>query len=241
MQITGVIPARYSSTRFPGKPLADLMGKPMIQHVYEQATKAQVLSEVLVATDDERIFAAVEEFGGRAVMTSAEHQTGTDRLAEVAANLSSQLIVNIQGDEPLLSPDSINQAVQPLMDDSSIAMGTLKYRIEDPEEIADPNVVKVVTDTQGLALYFSRAPIPYPRDGSEGLYFKHIGLYVYRREFLLNFARLASTPLERLEKLEQLRALENGYKITVVETQHPAIGVDTPADLEKVRRMLAKV
>ncbi|NLV91784.1 MAG: 3-deoxy-manno-octulosonate cytidylyltransferase [Firmicutes bacterium] len=240
MKITGIIPARYSSTRFPGKPLAELAGKPMIQHVYERAASATTLSEVIVATDDARIMAAVEKFGGRAVMTSPEHPTGTDRLAEVAANLDSDLIVNIQGDEPLLASEAIDAAVQPLMADPDLPMGTLKHRIEDPSEVTNPNVVKVVTDQKGLALYFSRAPIPYNRD-SDGspVYYKHIGLYVYRREFLLTFARLAPTPLETSEKLEQLRALENGYKIMVVETTHQSIGVDTVEDLERVRQILA--
>lgn len=239
MKVTGIIPARYNSTRFAGKPLVDIAGKPMIQHVYERAVQAAVLDDVLVATDDERIYTRVEEFGGKAVMTSPDHATGTDRLAEAAAGLDSDLIVNIQGDEPLLAPESIEQAVLPLLKDTSVVMGTLKCRIDDTREISDPNVVKVVTDQNGYALYFSRSPIPYPREG-EPVYYKHIGLYVYRKDFLLRFASLPPTPLEQLEKLEQLRALENGYRIKVVETDHPAIGVDTPADLEKVLAVLNK-
>lgn len=239
VEVIGIIPARYQSTRFPGKPLADICGKPMIQHVYERARAAAVLDDVLVATDDERIYQAVEGFGGKAVMTSPEHPTGTDRLAEVAAGLTADIIVNIQGDEPLLSPESIEQAVKPLLEDETLVMSTLKLRVEDPEEALDPNVVKVVTDAAGNALYFSRAPIPYPREGT-ATYYKHIGLYVYRRDFLLKFASLPPTPLEQVEKLEQLRALENGYQIRVVETDYAAIGVDTPQDLEKVRKILAR-
>lgn len=237
VKVTGIIPARYQSTRFPGKPLADICGKPMIQHVYERAKAASVLEDVLVATDDARIYEAVTGFGGKAVMTSPHHSTGTDRLAEVATELDSDIVVNIQGDEPLLRPESIEQAVRPLLEDESLEMSTLKLRIENPEDVLDPNVVKVVTDLNGNALYFSRAPIPYPREGTT-TYYRHIGLYVYRREFLLRFAKLAPTPLETIEKLEQLRALENGYKIRVVETEYSAIGVDTPEDLEKVKQIL---
>jgi 3-deoxy-manno-octulosonate cytidylyltransferase (CMP-KDO synthetase) len=249
MKITAVIPARYASTRFPAKALADIMGKPMIQHVYERTAQAQLVSEVLVATDDERIAAAVRGFGGRVEMTLASHETGTDRLAEVAARIDADIIVNVQGDEPLIDPATIDAAIQPLVDDPTIDMGTLMVRIRTLHDFLSPNVVKVVTDNRGNALYFSRSPLPNFRDKWNDLKdesfasgkltcFKHVGLYVYRRQFLLTFAGLAPTPLEQYEKLEQLRALENGYRIRVIETIHDSIGVDVPADLDKV---LAKI
>lgn len=239
MKVTGIIPARFSSTRLPGKPLADICGKPMIQHVYEKASQATLLNEVLVATDDKRVYNKVLEFGGKAMMTSPDHNTGTDRLAEVARKLDSDVIVNIQGDEPLMNPENIDIAVSALLDDETVPMSTLMWRIVDLEEAQNPSVVKVVTDKDGNALYFSRSPIPYPREDA-GVYFKHLGLYVYRRDFLLHFAALKPTPLEELEKLEQLRVLENGYKIKVVETEHTSIGVDTPADLDRVRRIIGE-
>jgi 3-deoxy-manno-octulosonate cytidylyltransferase (CMP-KDO synthetase) len=245
MKITAIIPARYASVRFEGKALADILGKPMVQHVYERTAKASLVSEVIVATDDERIASAVSAFGGRAEMTDRGHETGTDRLAEVAARLDSDIIVNVQGDEPLIEPGMIDGAVKPLVDDPSIEMGTLKSQIKTLHDFLSPNVVKVVTDKQGFALYFSRSPLPNYRDKwndlkdekfSAGviLCYKHVGLYVYRREFLLRYAKMPSTPLELAEKLEQLRALENGFRIRVVETEHETIGVDTPGDLEKV-------
>ena len=239
MKVSGVIPARYSSTRLPGKPLADICGKPMVQHVYENAAQAKLLDEVLVATDDERVYRQVIAFGGQAIMTSPNHATGTDRLAEVATQLDSDVLVNIQGDEPLLMPQSIDKAISALLEDDSVVMSTLKWLIKDLEEAQNPSAVKVVTDNDDNALYFSRAPIPYPRDGS-AIYYKHLGLYVYRKEFLLHFASLAPTALEDLEKLEQLRVLENGYKIKVVETEHDSIGVDTPADLDRVRQIIGE-
>lgn len=247
MRVTVVIPTRYASTRFPGKPLADLNGKPMIQWVCEGAARCSLVDKVLVATDDARIFEAVRDFGGTPVMTRADHPTGTDRLAEVAAGLDSELIVNVQGDEPLIDPVMIETAVKPLLADPTIPMGTLKTPLTSLEEFHNPNVVKVVTDRQGLALYFSRAPIPHPRDFSDQLPLrwrelataKHVGLYVYRRDFLLDFPRLAPTPLEEQEKLEQLRALEHGYRIFVAETAIGTQGVDTPEDLERVRQLLA--
>lgn len=261
-----IIPARYESSRFPGKPLALLRGKPMIHWVYDRARQALGVEEVIVATDDPRIFRAVEDLGGRAQMTSPHHRTGTDRVAEVARGLAAELIVNMQGDEPLIRPEMIELALRPWEEDPRLPMGTLKVPLESLEEMFDPNVVKVVTDQQDFALYFSRAPIPYDRghrmalamDDQPGfpeplrseasarspskdsirVAFKHIGLYVYRRDFLLKFARLPSTPLERLEQLEQLRALEHGYRIKVVTTHYAGIGVDTPADLEKAERFL---
>lgn len=246
MRVTVVIPARYASTRFPGKPLADLCGKPMIQWVYERSAKCEAIDQVIVATDDQRIFQAVQGFGGRAVMTRADHPTGTDRLAEVAANLDSELIVNVQGDEPLIDPAMIEAAVAPLLADPGIPMGTLKTALKSLEEYTNPNVVKVVTDLHGFALYFSRAAIPFPRDFQNALpqrwqelaTAKHIGLYVYRREFLLQYPDLTPTPLEQQECLEQLRALEHGYRIHVASTSLVGQGVDTPEDLEKVRALL---
>lgn len=247
MKTVILIPARYASTRFPGKPLADLLGKPMIQWVVERCQKVSSAEEVLVATDDERIAAAVEGFGGRAVMTRADHPTGTDRLAEVAANLEADLVVNVQGDEPLIDPDHIETAVEALVDDPEAVMATLCAPLTLKEEFTDPNVVKVVCDQKGGALYFSRAPIPWPRDGGDDLAAallasgarRHIGLYVYRREFLLEIPRLERSPLEQVESLEQLRVLEHGYRIAVAEVEDYGIGVDTPEDLERVRRQLA--
>lgn len=249
MKITAVIPARYSSTRFDGKALADIKGKPMVQHVYERTSRAALVSEVIVATDDDRIAAAVRSFGGRAEMTSRDHGTGTDRLAEVAVRLESDIIVNVQGDEPLIEPDMIDAAIEPLIADSSVVMGTLKSRIKNIHDFISPNVVKVVTDHQGFALYFSRSPLPNFRDkwndlkdeafvSGKLLCYKHVGLYVYRRPFLLEFAALPQSFLEKSEMLEQLRALENGYRIKVVETPFDSVGVDTPADLEKVLEKL---
>ena len=244
MRVTAVIPARYASTRFPGKPLADLGGKPMIQWVCEGAARCSLIDQVIVATDDTRIAAAVTAFGGTAVMTRPDHPTGTDRLAEVAAGLDSDLIVNVQGDEPLIDPLMIEAAVKPLLADPAIPMGTLKTPLISLEEFRNPNVVKVVTDRQGFALYFSRAPIPHPRDFADQLEkrwrelatAKHVGLYVYRRDFLLAFPKLQPTPLEEQENLEQLRALEHGYRIFVAETAMGVQGVDTPEDLERVKK-----
>jgi len=242
MQVVAVIPARYSSTRFPGKPLVPIHGKPMIQWVYERTCRARLVDRVIVATDDQRIADAVTAFSGEFCMTSDQHPTGTDRLAEVAGKLDAELIVNVQGDEPLIDPVMIDQAIQPLLDDDSIKMGTLAAPVTSPEEYRNPNVVKVVVDRQGFALYFSRAPIPHDRDHSTGpvpsTARKHIGLYVYRREFLLKYASLAETELEQLEKLEQLRALEHGVPIRVVDTTAGCIGVDTPEDLARIEELL---
>jgi 3-deoxy-manno-octulosonate cytidylyltransferase (CMP-KDO synthetase) len=251
MKITAIIPARFASTRFPGKALADILGKPMVQHVYERTARAGLVSEVIVATDDERVADAVRNFGGRVEMTAREHETGTDRLAEVAARIDADLIVNVQGDEPLIEAAMIDEAIVPLAESGAILMGTLRTRIKTLHDFLSPNVVKVVTDLDGFALYFSRSPLPNFRDkwndlkdeafaAGRLLCHKHVGLYVYRREFLLEFARMAPTPLEQAEKLEQLRALENGCRIRVVETSHESIGVDTPNDLEKVIERLHK-
>jgi len=246
MGVTVVIPARYASTRFPGKPLADLCGKPMIQWVYERSSGCDLVDRVVVATDDRRIADAVSGFGGESVMTRADHPTGTDRLAEVARQLQDDLVVNVQGDEPLIDPAMIEAAVAPLLADPSIPMGTLKTPLASLEEYRNPNVVKVVTDLQGFALYFSRAPIPFPRDFAADIdarweelaTAKHIGLYVYRRDFLLEYPGLPVTPLEKQESLEQLRALEHGFRIRVAQTQLAGQGVDTPEDLERVRTVL---
>jgi 3-deoxy-manno-octulosonate cytidylyltransferase (CMP-KDO synthetase) len=249
MKITAIIPARYASTRFEGKALADIMGKPMIQHVYERTRRASLVSEVIVATDDERIASVVRGFGGTAEMTGTGHETGTDRLAEVAARLTSDIIVNVQGDEPLIEPAMIDEAIGPLAADRNVPMATLKSRIKSLHDFLSPNVVKVVTDWEGYALYFSRSPLPNFRDkwndlkdeafaSGRLLCYKHVGLYVYRREFLLQFAQMSPTYLELAEKLEQLRVLENGYRLKVVETEYSSIGVDTPGDLEKVLEKL---
>lgn len=251
--VVALIPARYASTRLPGKPLLDIGGKPMIVRVVERARRAAAIQRVIVATDDERVFAAVQAAGEEVWMTSPEHRTGTDRLAEVAAQLDADIIVNVQGDEPLIEPATIDAAVAPLLTDTSIVMGTTCEPIESAADLLNPNVVKVVTDTAGFALYFSRNPIPYPRAEAQThgsleaallaqpalltRCAKHTGLYAYRRAFLLEYAKLPPTPLEQTELLEQLRALEHGYRIRVVKVQHRSIGVDTPEDLELVRRL----
>ena len=234
MKVLCIIPARYASTRLPGKPLRDIAGKPMIVRVYERAIRAQRVHEVVVATDDERIRAAVEEHGGNAVMTRADHATGTDRLAEVAAQRPDcDLIINVQGDEPLIDPAVIDALVAPFEHDTALMMATAKTEITDAAEMENPNNVKVVADRTGNALYFSRARIPYARNAGTKVY-KHIGIYAYRRDFLLAYAKMAQTELECSESLEQLRALENGYRIRVVETDAVFIGVDTEEDLAAV-------
>ena len=252
MSVIAIIPARFGSTRFPGKSLASIKNKPMIQWVYENTTRATLVTRVIVATDDERIANTVAAFGGEAVMTSPDHATGTDRIAEVARNLSCDLIVNVQGDEPLIHPEMIDEAITPLLNDASIPMGTVCNELTDRDEAFDPNVVKVVLDRNGFALYFSRAPIPWDRDRwitnepgktftlSAPLY-KHIGLYVYRSNFLLSYTGMAQLSLEDREKLEQLRALEHGYKIKVVVTKHESFGVDIPDDLSKILKRLEEI
>ena len=229
----GVIPARFASSRFPGKALASLAGKPLIQHVFERASQARYLDQVLIATDDQRILDAARAFGAPARLTRNDHLSGTDRVAEVAASESAKVIVNIQGDEPLLDPAAIDAAVMALTSDRAVSMATLAKRIEDPAELSDPSVVKVVNNLAGDAIYFSRSAIPYVREG-RAAHYKHIGLYVYRRDFLLAYSDLPVGPLEQAERLEQLRAIENGHRIRVVETSHESFGVDTPQDLERV-------
>ncbi len=237
-KILGVIPARFASTRFPGKVLAHIAGKTMLQHVYERASLCTYLSSALIATDDERVYAAAKSFGARVRMTRSDHLSGTDRVAEAASAENAEIIVNIQGDEPLIDPAAIDAAILPMVHEPDLVMGTLKKRIEDPREITDPNVVKVVTDGAGDAIYFSRCAIPFDREKSANTpYFKHIGLYVYQRDFLLAYPELPVGPLETSERLEQLRALENGYRIRVVETEYESLGVDTPEDLERVTRL----
>ena len=253
MRVIGMIPARYGAARLPGKALADICGKPMVVWVYERCKRAVCLDEVLVATDDERIKLAVEEAGGRVEMTRADHPSGTDRLAEVASRVECDLVVNIQGDEPLIEPQVIEQATAPLLQDSEIGMGTVASEIHDMEEYLSPTVTKVVVDGNHFALYFSKTPVPFYRmDEAESkgntppweqlgapLPLKHLGLYVYRRETLLWLSGLEPTPLEQAEKLEQLRALENGCRIKVALTQYSPVSVDTPADLERVRALMA--
>jgi 3-deoxy-manno-octulosonate cytidylyltransferase (CMP-KDO synthetase) len=243
LRAVAVIPARFASTRLPGKPLADIAGRPMIEHVYRRAADARGVDAVVVATDDDRIAAAVEKFGGVARMTHDAHRTGTDRIAEIAGELSCDFVVNVQGDLPLIEPGMISEVLEPLMSDSSVPMSTLRQAATSPFEISSPHVVKVVVDNRGDALYFSRSPIPFHRDDdpahSGWMVYKHIGLYAFRRDFLLRFAALPRTPLEQAESLEQLRALEHGFRIRTVATRYESVEVDTPEDLERVRQLLA--
>jgi 3-deoxy-manno-octulosonate cytidylyltransferase (CMP-KDO synthetase) len=240
----GVIPARYSAQRFPGKPLALIAGKPLVQHVYEQARQATRLDDVVVATDDTRILEAVEAFGGNAMLTNPSCPSGTDRAAEIARQQSCELIVNIQGDEPLMKPEMIDQLITGMEAEPSFPIGTLARAIESAEVWANPNVVKVAFGSNGNALYFSRCSLPYVRDANgafvAGKTYKHIGIYAYRREFLLNFVALPQSALEQTEKLEQLRALENGFAIRVWVTPHDSIGVDRPEDVALVEEILRK-
>jgi len=249
MNILGVIPARHASTRFPGKPLALVAGKPMIQYVYERAQRSAMLTDLCVATDDSRIAAAVEQFGGRVMMTDREHQSGSDRIAEVAQQIRPQpdIVVNIQGDEPLIDSAALDVAINVLLADDEAEVSTLVRPLTAPADLENPNVVKVVLAEDYTALYFSRSPIPYCRDsgaGTEALarhqYLKHIGVYVYRYETLLQFVSWPPSRLERAEQLEQLRLLEHGVRIHVARTEYEGRGVDTPADLEALNRDLKK-
>lgn len=236
-----VIPARYASTRLPGKPLREICGVPMICRVYERAKLSKSVAEVIVATDDERILAAVEKNSGRAVMTRADHKTGTDRLAEVAEKFPSvEVIVNVQGDEPLIEPALIDELVSEFVGDENLQMATVAVELTDAAEIQNPNNVKVVFDKNHDALYFSRSQIPFPRNSGVAKTFKHIGIYAYRRDFLLAYAKMQPTPLERAESLEQLRALENCYKIRVIESDCEFVGVDTEEDLARVNEIYRK-
>lgn len=238
MDAIGIIPARYQSTRLEGKVLKDLLGKSVIQHVWENAKRAATLNDLIVATDDERIKAEVLGFGGKAVLTAKEHRTGTDRLREVVNPIDVKVVVNIQADEPLLHPSMIDDIVRPLLEDKDISMTTLKKKITDPEDLNNPNVIKVVCDKNGYALYFSRSPIPYPRLNEGVVHYKHIGLYAFTKDFLFTFTNLPASGLEEAEGLEQLRALENGYRIKVAETQFDTIGIDTAEDLERAKEVL---
>ncbi len=242
MPIIAFIPSRYGSTRFQGKPLAMIAGKPMIQHACGCALKCPDISDVYVVTDDERIVNCVKGFGGKAVMTRKDHPSGTDRIAEATEILGlkdDDIVVNIQGDQPLFSSSIISQMVKPLVDDKTIPMGTVMYRITDPSEINDSNIVKVVTDNSGFAIYFSRCAIPFYREKSAARdYYKHLGFYAYRKSFILEFGRLPVARFENAEKLEPLRAIENGFRIKVVETEFDSIEVDTPEDIKKVEKLL---
>ena len=242
MKAICVIPARYSSTRLPGKPLKLIAGVPMICRVYDRASQAKLIDKAIVATDDERIFKAVKEYGGEVMMTRADHPTGTDRLAEVAAAFDDvDVIVNVQGDEPLIEPSLIDDLISLFNDDIDLQMATVSTELKEESEINNPNNVKVISDLNGYALYFSRSVIPYPRNTGKSKVYKHIGIYAYRRDFLLKYAKMSPTPLEQSESLEQLRALENGYKIKVLKSDNQFIGVDTEEDLKLVNEIYSKM
>lgn len=242
MKVIAVIPARYRSSRFDGKALAAIQGKPMIEWVYRQTIKSRLIDNTIVATDDDRILEAVTKFGGEAVMTSAGNRTGTDRIAEAVKNIKTALVVNVQGDEPLITPNVIDSVIQPLLDDPELQMATAASEIKNREELDNPNVVKVIMDHQDYGLYFSRSRIPYQLNDQETFSaYKHMGLYSYRKDFLLHLASLPLSSLEKAEKLEQLRVLENGYKIKVIKTNYVGMAVDTKEDLEKVIRLIARM
>jgi 3-deoxy-manno-octulosonate cytidylyltransferase (CMP-KDO synthetase) len=241
-KVVVVIPARYGSTRLPGKPLVSLAGKPMIQRVYERAKMAKRVDQVIVATDDERIVKAVQEFGGEARMTRGDHRTGTERVAEVAAHVEGNVFVNAQGDEPLLDPAAIDTAVEALLEAPPASVATVATPVKVLSDVMDPNVVKAVLDFDGYALYFSRAPVPWVRDTAGKVhvkYWKHLGLYVFQRDALLEYPTLPQGELERIEQLEQLRWMENGWKIRVAEVEHDAVSVDVPEDVARVEKLLA--
>jgi 3-deoxy-manno-octulosonate cytidylyltransferase (CMP-KDO synthetase) len=243
-QMVIVIPARYGSTRLPAKPLVPLAGKPMIQRVYERAKLAKSAGRVIVATDDDRILKAVQDFGGEARMTRTDHRTGTERIAEVAAHVEGEVFVNVQGDEPLLDPAAVDAAVAALLEEPAAAISTVAVPIRTPADIMDPNVVKTVLDFDDNALYFSRAPIPWVRDSAHKIHarhLKHLGLYVFQRDALLEYPTLPQGELERLEQLEQLRWLENGWKIRVAEVEHDAVSVDVPEDVARAERLLQEM
>lgn len=240
MKFLGVIPSRYASTRLEGKPLKDICGHTMIEWVYKRA-KLSNLDEVVVATDDERIYKEVENFGGKVVLTRKDHENGTSRIAEVCEKYTDyDVIVNIQGDEPLIEKDMINSIIDSFKNDNTISMSTLKYKLDSMEDIENPNYVKVITDAKGYAIYFSRSVIPYPRKLDLQNYYKHVGIYGYKRDFVVEYAKMEPTPLELSESLEQLRAIENGYRIKVMETPYKILGVDTQEELEKVREYITE-
>lgn len=243
MNVIGVIPARYSSTRFEGKVIADIMGKPMIQHVWERAKESKTLDDVIIACDDQRVADIARSFGAKAVLTAKGHACGSDRIIEIINPLDVKIVINIQADEPLIHPLMIDSLAQSLLGSPEIIMATLMKKIEDVHEINDPHVVKVITDKNGFAIYFSRAAIPCRAKNSqvkEVVYYKHIGLYGYTKDFLFTYKNLPISRLEKIEQLEQLRVLEDGYKIKVIETKYETIGVDTPEDLERVKNYLRK-
>ena len=235
-----IIPVRYGSSRFPGKPLAVIRGKTMIQRVYERALESKEADKIIVATDDERIYKEVENFGGEVRMTSASHVSGTDRIAEIAKSLKYDLIVNLQGDEPLIDPSLIDNSLSFMKANKRVKVCTFRKQISDHNAINDPSVVKVVSDRNGFALYFSRHPVPFPRGQKEEkiFYYKHIGIYTFDREFLLKFSSLPPSPLERAEWLEQLRVLENGFRMKVLDTEYNPISVDTPEDVKVVEDVI---
>ena len=240
-EVIGVIPARYQSSRFEAKVLADLDGKPMVQWVWERARESKLLDEVIIACDDERVASVCHGFGAHVVLTAKGHASGTDRIAEVVNPLDVKVVVNIQGDEPLIHPSMIDNVARAVMNDETIMVATIMRKIGHAGDIADPHVVKVVTDKNNFALYFSRAPIPFHARNSDvtaPVYYKHIGLYGYSKDFLFMYKNMAPSTLERIERLEQLRILQEGYRIKVIETEYDTIGVDTPEDLEKVRAYL---
>lgn len=242
-EVVIVIPARFGSTRLPGKPLVSLAGKPMIERVYERAKLATLADRVMVATDDERIVKAVESFGGLARMTRPDHRTGTERVSEVAAHEKGDVFVNVQGDEPLLDPGAVDAAVNALLEEPAAAIATVATAIKTPADIMDPNVVKTVLDFDNNGLYFSRAPIPWVRDTTSKIqvrHLKHLGLYAFQRDALLEYPTLPQGELERIEQLEQLRWLENGWKIRVAEVEHDAVSVDVPEDVARVEKLLQK-
>ena len=237
-KILVVIPARFKSSRFPGKPLALINGKPMIQRVYEQVMKSKYPAQILVATDDQRILTIVKKFGGQAIMTSPAHKSGTDRVAEVASKIDCDVVINVQGDEPVINPEYIDKAIEPVLNNQT-EISTLAYPIINPEDVNNPNVVKVVFNKDNFALYFSRAPIPFHKNKNiNHKFFAHIGLYCFKKQTLLKFTSLKPSPLEEIEKLEQLRALENNIKIKIVIVDKPTISVDVPSDIEKVENYL---
>ena len=239
LKIIGVIPARYKSSRFPGKPLVDICGKPMIWWVYQQAMKVHEFDKVYVATDDERIKAACDEHNMNVIMTSDRHQTGSDRVAEVASKVDGDLFINIQGDEPVINPEMIQEVISIFFEDGTVTFGSLKKEITDPEEIRAASTVKVVTDQKGDAMYFSRSVIPSNiKDGQMARVFRHVGIYAYKREFLEAFSKMTQTELELGEGIEPLRAMERGYKMRLKETKHSSIGVDLPEHIEKVERVI---
>lgn len=241
-EVTVIIPARWASTRFPGKPLVNLRGKPLVQHVWERANRAKRVGRVIIATDDMRIAEAAFDFGAEVALTSPKHPTGTDRLAEVAGKLkSAAIILNVQGDEPDIAPSTIDRLVGALQDDPGLGMVTAANPVTDLADVQNPHVVKVVTDLAGRALYFSRSVIPHDRDGRRGIrYLRHQGIYGYRRQVLLAFVKWKPTPLEQAEKLEQLRALEHGIAIGVIVVRRGSVGVDVPGDVAKAERALRK-